>query len=253
MRIVRCIVLAFLFLISCGAGADEFEMDVLETDELRLLYFDPLTTYLTPHVIRSFHNSMEFQQDIFNWTPWERTTVMLQDFSDYGNAAALSSPRNLLWVDIAPLNHSFETFPAIERIYMLMNHELVHVATGDGWNEQDRKWRKIFRYFEGSAVFMETWMSGGIGRAQGAFDEMVFRAMVRDDAHFYSNLGLVSEGTAVDFQTLTNAYLYGTRFMNYLAYAHSPEQVIEWLSREEDSRQQISIRYGNRRLRPGHH
>jgi hypothetical protein len=271
MRIVRCIALAFLFLISGGAGADEFEMDVLETDELRLLYFDPLTTYLTPHVIRSFHNSMEFQQDIFNWTPWERTTVMLQDFSDYGNAAALSSPRNLLWVDIAPLNHSFETFPAIERIYMLMNHELVHVATGDGWNEQDRKWRKIFRgkpsstgkhpesilyaylttprkaaprwYFEGSAVFMETWMSGGIGRAQGAFDEMVFRAMVRDDAHFYSNLGLVSEGTAVDFQTLTNAYLYGTRFMNYLAYAHSPEQVIEWLSREEDSRRYYSDQF----------
>ena len=37
-------------------------------------------------------------------------------------------------------------------------------------------------------------MAGGIGRAQGAYDEMVFRAMVRDGAHFYSNLGLVSKG-----------------------------------------------------------
>ena len=41
-------------------------------------------------------------------------------------------------------------------------------------------------YLEGSAVFMETWMAGGLGRAQGGYDEMVFRAMVRDDAHFYS-------------------------------------------------------------------
>ena len=30
--------------------AGPFEMDVLETDELRLLYFDPFQTYLTPHV-----------------------------------------------------------------------------------------------------------------------------------------------------------------------------------------------------------
>ena len=34
-------------------------------------------------------------------------------------------------------------------------------------------------------------MAGGLGRAQGGYDEMVFRAMVRDDAHFYDPLGLV--------------------------------------------------------------
>ena len=28
-------------------------------------------------------------------------------------------------------------------------------------------------YVEGAAVFMETWMAGGIGRAQSAYDEMV--------------------------------------------------------------------------------
>ena len=88
---------------------------------------------------------------------------------------------------------------------------------------------------EGSAVFMETWLSGGIGRAQGGYDEMVFRAMVRDDAHFYSALGVVSAGTAADFQTMTTAYLYGTRFFSYLGLVYSPEQVVEWLSRGEQS------------------
>jgi len=90
-------------------------------------------------------------------------------------------------------------------------------------------------YTEGSAVFLETWMSGGLGRAQGAFDEMVFRTMVRDDADFYSALGLVSQGTRIDFQVGVNAYLYGTRFMNYLALEYSPEHLIEWLKRGEDS------------------
>lgn len=243
--------------------AQSFELDRLETEDLFLLYSDPLQTYLVPHVVRSAQNSIEFQRYIFDWTPWEKTSVILTDFKDYGGAAASAVPHNFVQADIAPLSRTFETYPASERIYMLMNHEMVHVATFDGWNEQDRRWRRYFLgkpattgkhpesilynylatprgnaprwYFEGSAVFMETWMAGGVGRAQGAFDEMVFRAKVRDGGRFYSNLGLVSEGTRVDFLVGVNAYLYGTRFFSYLAHRYSPEAVIEWLKRGEDS------------------
>jgi hypothetical protein len=248
-----------------------FEMDMLETADLRLLYLDPLQTYLTPHVARSFHNSLAFQQEVFGWKPWDKTNVVLTDFRDYGNASAAGSPFNGILVDVAPLQHTFETIPSTERMYLYMNHELVHVATMDGWNEQDRFWRRLFGgkpmaveehpesilysylttprlsvprwYLEGSAVFMETWMAGGLGRAQGAYDEMVFRSMVRDDAHFYSNLGLVSAGVAVDFQTMTNAYLYGTRFINYLAMEYSPQQVVQWLRRDEDSKRYYATHF----------
>lgn len=243
--------------------ADPFWMSEQETDDLRLLYFDPLTTYLVPHVTRSFQNSLEFQRYIFDWTPYEKVTLMLQDFGDYGNASAMTSPLNVMRMDVAPLSHTFETFPAVERVYMLMNHELVHIATGDVANEQDLKWRRILGgkpypvsehpesllyhyltvprnvaprwFFEGTAVFMETWMSGGIGRAQGAYDEMKFRSLVLAKEPFYSNLGLVAEGTVADFQTATNAYFYGTRFISYLAYVYSPDHIIDWIKRPEDS------------------
>ena len=33
-------------------------------------------------------------------------------------------------------------------------------------------------YHEGIAVFVDTWMAGGLGRAQSGYDEMVFRSMV---------------------------------------------------------------------------
>ncbi len=146
---------------------------------------------------------------------------------------------------------------------MIMNHEMTHVATMDIANEQDLRWRRFFGgkprqndvhpesilynylatprlsaprwYQEGSATFVETWMSGGVGRAQGAYDEMVFRSMVRDDAHFYNNLGIVAEGSSIDFQGMVNAYLYGTRFMSYLAFEYSPQQMVDWLKRGEDS------------------
>jgi len=240
------------------------DLTTLETQDLRLLYFDPMQTYLTPYIARSFHNALPFERKLFNWTPWDRTTILLKDFSDYGNAAARSSPNNAILLDVAPLSLSFETFSPGERFFTLMNHELVHVATMDVWNHTDAGMRKFFGgkpmpiqehpesilysylttprvsvprwYLEGSAVFMETWMAGGFGRGQGAYDEMVWRAKVRDDARFYNPVGLESEGVSVDFQVGVNEYLYGTRFMSYLALNYSPEKLIEWLRRDEGSK-----------------
>jgi hypothetical protein len=60
--------------------------------------------------------------------------------------------------------------------------------------------------------------------------------MVRDNAPFYTPLGLVSKGTDVDFQLEINSYLYGARFMTWLARRYSPAQVIEWTARREGSR-----------------
>jgi hypothetical protein len=250
---------------------EEIDLSRLETKDLRLLYFDPAETYLTPYIARSFLNSLAFQRKTFGWTPWDKTTVLLKDFGDYGNAAARASPNNAILVDIAPLSQTFETFSAGERFFTLMNHEPVHVATMDVWNAEDARWRRIFHgkpmplqdhpesilynylatprvnvprwYLEGSAVFMETWMAGGFGRAQGGYDEMVFRAMVRDDARFFSPLGLESEGTAIDFQVGVNDYLYGTRFFSYLALTRSPEKVIDWLRRDDGSAPYYSVQF----------
>ncbi|HEX7761056.1 MAG TPA: hypothetical protein VF459_16230 [Caulobacteraceae bacterium] len=249
----------------------EIDLNQLETKDLSLLYFDPSETYLTPYIARSFTNSLAFQAKVFGWKPWDRTTILLKDFSDYGNAGARASPNNAILVDIAPLSQTFETFSPGERFFTLMNHEPVHVATMDVWNETDARWRRLFHgkpmplqdhpesilynylatprvntprwYLEGSAVFMETWMAGGFGRAQGGYDEMVFRAMVRDHARFFSPLGLESEGTQIDFQVGVNDYLYGTRFFSYLALTRSPEKVISWLRRDEGSAPYYSVQF----------
>ena len=188
---------------------------------------------------------------------------MLADFADYGNANATAVPSNLVMLQVSPIIPSFETFAPVERMHTLMNHEMVHVVTTDQSAPSDKRYRNIvggkvlpisdhpetmlYHYLttprdasprwslEGIAVFMETWMAGGLGRAQGAYDEMMFRSMVRDGAHFYDPLGLVAEGVEADFQAGANAYLYGGRFMTYVAYTYSPEQLIEWIKRTEDS------------------
>ncbi len=265
---------AMLLAAACTTGAasaESFKLRMQESDDLRLLYVDPTQTYLTPHITRTYYNAIDAQKRLFHWEPWEKTTVLLMDLSDYGNGAAFSSPSNGIHLEIAPVSRTFEAFVASERIYSLLNHETVHVAALDVWNDRDAFWRRAFFgkpmpdskhpetilynflatprvnaprwYHEGSAVFLETWMAGGLGRAQGGYDEMVFRSMVRDDAHFYGPLGLLSEGTEIDFRGMANAYLYGTRFFSYLAYSHSPEQVIEWLSRGDDSKAYYSSQF----------
>ena len=93
-------------LVSVPAAAAPFVMDFIETDDFRLLYLDPFQTYLTPHVARTFENSLDFQRRIFDWVPYDKSTLLLIDLADYGNAGAGASPSNGLTIYIAPPSHT---------------------------------------------------------------------------------------------------------------------------------------------------
>jgi hypothetical protein len=167
-----------------------------------------------------------------------------------------------------PYEQVYETSPTNERLNWVMSHELLHVVASDQATGRDRFWRYVFFgkvmttpqqplsavysyltsprtysprwYHEGMAVFMETWMAGGYGRVLGGYDEMVFRAMVADGADFYGVVGLQSEGTTIDFQVGQLAYLYGTRFISYLANSYGPDKVMQWLNRTPGSKRSFA-------------
>ncbi|HSL24142.1 MAG TPA: hypothetical protein VK886_21590 [Vicinamibacterales bacterium] len=259
------VVLATFAIVSVLAAAPaRAQLSTQQVDGLRLVYFEGSESYLVPHVIRTFLNSRSFQRRVLGYDPDEEVTVLLVDFEDYGNAGASVIPRNTLMVQIAPLSFAFETIAANERMNTIMNHELVHISTMDQATGSDRFFRRLFLgkvnpiaeqpetiaylyltaprvaaprwYHEGIAVFLDTWMAGGLGRAQSGYDEMVFRSMVRDGARFYDPLGLASEGTKIDFQLQINSYLYGTRFMTWLARTYSPQRLVAWVRRDPGSR-----------------
>ena len=273
MRTPKIWLLSFVFVVGVSPSVSAQGLGSLETNDLRLLYFDPSETYLAPYVARTFENTMIRQRSIFGYEPDEKITTLLVDFADYGNASAVAVPRNTLMLYVAPLSTTFETVMANERFFWLMNHELTHIVTTDMATRADQRMRRLFGgkvlpesdhpetilysvltapriltpgwYLEGSAVFLETWLAGGAGRAQGAYNEMVFRSMVSDDAHFYDPLGLVAEGAKIDFQVGVNDYLYGTRFISYVAYHWSPEKLIEWIGRVEGSRRSYRSQFEN--------
>jgi len=235
----------------------------LQTSDLRLVYYDKANEYVVPHTARCFLNAYNFHRRLFQYGSSEKVTIFVQDLRDFGNAGALTVPRNLVSLSIAPSSYAYETSPANERINSTINHELVHIVTMDEAAGSDKFFRSLFFgkvapitdnpltipyryltsprwhsprwYIEGIAVFLETWMAGGLGRALGAYDEMVFRTLVHDDSRIYDVIGLEAEGTALDFQAGATSYLYGTRFMSYLAYRYGPQKLIEWTSRREGS------------------
>ena len=247
-----------------GARADGADKSFLETLQLRVVYYDPSEAYLVPHVTQSFLSALAGHKRLLDFTPSGRVGVFLRDVSDRGNASAYEAPFDEIEFQTAASDEPFETFSSADRYRATAVHELTHIATIDRASSADERYRRWFSgkvaidqahpesllynyltvprqtsprwYLEGSAVFMETWMTGGVGRAQGGYDEMVFRAMVHDDAHFYDPLGLVSKGTAIDFQTGANAYLYGTRFMDYLGYTYGPQRLLDWWRRDDGSR-----------------
>ncbi|HSN68568.1 MAG TPA: hypothetical protein VLV48_04950, partial [Thermoanaerobaculia bacterium] len=244
------------------------ELHSRRTANLNLIYYDKAHEYLTYHLARSFENSLAFHRALFHYTPSEPVVILMQDFGDYGHGGTSTVPWNYISIGIEPFDYVYETMPANERMNWLMHHELVHVVATDKAAGSDLRYRALFRgkvspvrenpismvysfltsprwysprwYHEGIAVFLETWMAGGIGRTLGGYDEMVFRTMVLEDAYFYDVVGLESEGTTIDFQVGQNSYLYGTRFVTWLGAKYGPEKIIEWFDRDDDSERYFS-------------
>ena len=257
IRLLACL----LALIPSLLGA---QFQSLETSTMRLIYTSPLESYLVPLVNSSFENALRFHRNLFEYKPGERINVLMHDLWHYGNAGARPVPENHVTIGIAPYGHDYESAPAPERMASSMNHELAHIVTTDKATSTDQFYRSMFFgkvtpsseaplsmlysylttprwyaprwYLEGIATFLETWMAGGLGRAIGPYDEMVFRTLVRDSLRIYDVTGLESEGTTIDFQVGVNSYLYGTRFISYLTLRYGTDSLLKWVNRSEGSR-----------------
>lgn len=261
MSYLRTLTQTLVFAISFSCYS---QISLIETTQGAIVSYHPGHKQYLDHVARCFHNTLNFQKSLFGYTPSEKISVFIEDFGDFGNGGATSVPKNFISMGISPYSYAFETSPAGERFFATLNHEVVHVVALDNSTKADRFYQGMFmgkvqpnkehpvslfygllttpRYFaprwyhEGIAAYMETWMGGGRGLAMGSWDEMNFRTKVFEQAPIYSAKGLESEGTTTDFQGMSNAYLYGTRFMGYLAHEYGPNSIIDWVKRDEGSK-----------------
>ena len=255
-----------LALSSIAAAADKSPVNItgVETKDLHLYYYDYLG-FLEPHAVRTFTNSLAWQRRIFGWMPSEATTVLLQDFADYGNAHAYVAPHDTLEFDVAPLSHTFETFPG-ERAHVLADEPRAHPRGARRHRESRRIGAGVDSF---SARSPPQSQQPGIAALQLPHHPALSRrragtrkatrcssrpgwaagwaARRAATTKWYSarwcattrtstiRWGLSREAYEIDFQGGANAYLYGTRFFTWLAYTYSPETLIAWTRRDEGS------------------
>ena len=240
-----------------------------ERDNAHLIFFDQRLNQYIPHLMRMYESGLTLHRQLWDtdtnhpYRP-EAPMMMLTDWEDDGNAGVSAIPYNIIQIGMAPLNFSYHVAPSTERYHHLFRHEYTHVVMTDKSTRSEERWRRFFGgkfnvnnqqplsalwsylgaprwyaprwYHEGIACFLETWMGGGFGRALGGYDEMNFRAMVQQDKAFSSVVGLETDGTTRDFQLGNNSYLYGTRFVNYLAYRYGLDSLIAFYNHTDDSK-----------------
>ena len=106
---------AALILIAAFGPPSFAATNFVETRDLRVMYFDETGAYLVPYAIQCLINSLAAQKARFGYEPDGQVAVLLQDFTDRGNAAAVGVPRNRVFLDLAPIDLAFETFSPGER------------------------------------------------------------------------------------------------------------------------------------------
>lgn len=239
-----------------------------QQDNAHLIFFDKRLGQYVPHIVRQYEAALVLHEQLWdtdsNHYHIEAPIMLLTDWNDDGNAGVSAIPNNLIQIGMAPLNFTYNIAPSVERYHHLFQHEYTHVVMTDKATKGEVRWRKFLGgkfivdnhhpfsalwsycgvprwyaprwYHEGIACFLETWMGGGVGRDLGGYDEMYFRALSQQNRKFFSVVGLEAEGTTKDFQLGTNSYLYGTRFVNYLAYQHGIDQLISFYNHTNQSK-----------------
>jgi len=247
-----------------------------------VFFFDKGLSQDIPHIIRNYEEGKAIHNEIWHIDTVGKAALqppmmMVSDWNDDGGGGAGSIPKNVILIDMAPINMSYFINPVSERYHTLFRHEYTHSVMSDKTSANDRFWRTVLGgkfnveplhpfsaiwsylaaprwyvprwYQEGIATFMETWLNGGVGRSLGGYDEMYFRSVVYSGEDLYSVVGLETGGSVSDFQGGVNSYLYGTRFVNYLEYQYGLDKLLAWYNRTDDSKKiitgQFKSIYGN--------
>ena len=225
-----------------------------ESEHFKVIYRD-YHSDLVNTVLVSAEKSFDLLSKIFDYKPSDKIIINTYDVSDYGFAAASTTPQNFIRLEIEPLEPGYEFVPYNERIQWLISHELVHIIVNDAEVQPETFYRDVLgkvppekiqplsafyslltnynRYSprwhqEGIAVFFETWLSGGFGRVLGSFDEMYFRSMVYERNSFPSQLDLETLLAHNSILLENIQYIYGERFLAHLSITYGTEKVVNW-------------------------
>jgi hypothetical protein len=233
---------------------EDSQLLVRESEHFRVIYREN-HSYMVNDILSSAEKAFNSISKIFNYAPADKIIIATFDLSDYGYAAASTTPQNFIRLEIEPLEPGYEMMPYNERIQWLLSHEIVHIIVNDAQEGVESFLRKVFGkvppeknqplsvfysllthynrytprwYQEAIAIFFETWLSGGYGRVLGSFDEMYFRTIVKEGKSLSLPMELETILSNNSMYLEQIFYLYGARFITYLSIVYGSEKMLDW-------------------------
>jgi len=182
----------------------------------------------------------------FNWTPREKTQVVLIDDTDFTNGFATVLPYNTIYIQTVPPSIDMTIGEYEDWLRMLIIHEYSHILTMDTARGYSDVMRKIFGkplppydpfsflFFLAAAppnVFLPSWWHEGMatwgeteftpaGRGRSTFYEMILRMAVEE-----KNIPTIDQinGDVPYWPAGSMPYIFGLRLQKYIADRYGKE------------------------------
>jgi Tol biopolymer transport system component len=217
--------LAALFAPQTSSALDDPDLDyyTLETDHFYIHYYTGLENFAR-RVARVHEEAHQILSPLLDWTPADKTHVVLTDKSDTANGAARAFGRNRVLIYTMPPEPEGVLGYYDDWLRILVYHEYVHVLHLDTASEEapllnmfigkqvlpnqvSPRW-----YVEGLATLYESRRTG-TGRVNSSLFQMWLRTAALEDRFFA--LGTAT-GSPVEWPMGSASYLYGSFFLDYV-------------------------------------
>ncbi len=245
-----------VFLVWCYAGTGWSADWLYHRSDDFLVIYQSRYQFMIPHILQQAQTGLGRYRQLYQYEPNDRITLIIRDSRDIAAAAATTFPHNTIKMDIAPASPDYEFTFQHQHFQWLTSHELMHIVVNDQHGQPQTTLRPLLGkaapvsedpltlffslltnpnrftplwFQEGIAIFCETWLNKGGGRVFSSFDEMYFRTLIHDHQPLLEADRIDGEQEN-HFLLETLSYLYGSRFISWLAWRYSPQQVNQWYS-----------------------
>ncbi|MBI5562856.1 MAG: PD40 domain-containing protein [Deltaproteobacteria bacterium] len=232
--------------VSSAANYDtSFKFSTIETEHFSIHFHQGLDDIAqrTARIAEDAHARLSVE---FNWSPLEKTQIIIADDSDFANGAAGVLPYNVIYVQPSPPGLDTAIGEYEDWLSILIIHEYTHILTMDAGRGYSRLARKVFGkplpgggalsllafisaappnvflprwWLEGVAVWSET-ENTNAGRGRSAYYEMISRmAVVENNLPPVDRIG----GEAPDWPDGHSPYIFGMRLQKYIADKYGPD------------------------------
>lgn len=231
---------ALLFMSTSLWAVDPWQdWKTLESEHFRIHFYpdEEALAHKTVAIAERLHAELTTK---YQWSPREKTEVVLTDHTDLANGTANPFPYNANLLIVAPPSdlNALENYR--DWLELLIRHEYTHIIHLDKVAGAPGVMRKIFGRFslffpnayqptwlvEGLATHEEGHGDEGIGRGQSNFFSMMMRTEVQSGVKPLSQVNVPLRTWPVG----ATAYLYGVHFYQFLQEEYGEEAIQDYVN-----------------------